>query len=461
MIPLSAREISVIVKGALHGEPNVIVSMPAVFDSREAKNGSLFLALVGDNQDGHDFVEAAIGNGAVLTFSTRNVKGNHVVVSDVIEAVSLLAQFVRSKLSDMTVIGITGSQGKTSTKDLLRSICSASGKTVAPMASYNNELGVPLTLLQCNEQTQYCIIEMGARHKGDITKLCSVVKPDIGVVLRVGNAHIGEFGSQDAIAQTKSELIQSLSSDGVAILGSYDKFTIAMKALHKGKTLTFGENQSDDVRAADIETREGRAHFDLVTPQGRDAVGLRLIGTHHVSNALAAAAVATSLGIPIEVIAGALSTAEISSKWRMELHELDGLMLINDSYNANPESMAAALRTLLLFAQERGGESWAFVGKMHELGESSATHHLDIGTLAQEIGIDHCVAIATPEYAPVSGGNASMTFHNLATIENAIEFSSHINQGDVVLVKASRAEHFELLADGIEKAWKERVGENE
>jgi UDP-N-acetylmuramoyl-tripeptide--D-alanyl-D-alanine ligase len=461
MIPLSAREISVIVKGALHGEPNVIVSMPAVFDSREAKNGSLFLALVGDNQDGHDFVEAAIGNGAVLTFSTRNVKGNHVVVSDVIEAVSLLAQFVRSKLSDMTVIGITGSQGKTSTKDLLRSICSASGKTVAPMASYNNELGVPLTLLQCNEQTQYCIIEMGARHKGDITKLCSVVKPDIGVVLRVGNAHIGEFGSQDAIAQTKSELIQSLSSDGVAILGSYDKFTIAMKALHKGKTLTFGENQSDDVRAADIETREGRAHFDLVTPQGRDAVGLRLIGTHHVSNALAAAAVATSLGIPIEVIAGALSTAEISSKWRMELHELDGLMLINDSYNANPESMAAALRTLLLFAQERGGESWAFVGKMHELGESSATHHLDIGTLAQEIGIDHCVAIATPEYAPVSGGNASMTFHNLATIENAIEFSSYINQGDVVLVKASRAEHFELLADGIEKAWKERVGENE
>jgi len=461
MIPLSAREISVIVKGALHGEPNVIVSMPAVFDSREAKNGSLFLALVGDNQDGHDFVEAAIGNGAVLTFSTRNVMGNHVVVSDVIEAVSLLAQFVRSKLFDMTVIGITGSQGKTSTKDLLRSICSASGKTVAPMASYNNELGVPLTLLQCNEQTQYCIIEMGARHKGDITKLCSVVKPDIGVVLRVGNAHIGEFGSQDAIAQTKSELIQSLSSDGVAILGSYDKFTIAMKALHKGKTLTFGENQSDDVRAADIETREGRAHFDLVTPQGRDAVGLRLIGTHHVSNALAAAAVATSLGIPIEVIAGALSTAEISSKWRMELHELDGLMLINDSYNANPESMAAALRTLLLFAQERGGESWAFVGKMHELGESSATHHLDIGTLAQEIGIDHCVAIATPEYAPVSGGNASMTFHNLATIENAIEFSSHINQGDVVLVKASRAEHFELLADGIEKAWKERVGENE
>jgi UDP-N-acetylmuramoyl-tripeptide--D-alanyl-D-alanine ligase len=461
MIPLTASEIADIVKGQLHGEPHVVVNMPAVFDSREAKQGSLFLALVGDNQDGHDYVDAALGNGAVLTFSTRTVKGNHIVVSDVIEAVSLLAHYVRSQLSAMKVIGITGSQGKTSTKDLLRSICATSGKTVAPLASYNNELGVPLTLLQCDEKTQYCIIEMGARHKGDIAKLCSVVKPDIGVVLRVGNAHIGEFGSQEAIAQTKSELIQSLAADGIAILGSYDKFTIAMKSLHKGKTITFGENQGDDVRAADIEIREGRAHFDLVTPQGRDAVGLRLIGAHHVSNALAAAAVATALGIAIEVIAGALSTAEIASKWRMELHELEGLMLINDSYNANPESMAAALRTLLLFAQERGGESWAFIGKMHELGESSATHHLDIGTLAQEIGIDHCVAIATPEYAPVSGGSASMTFHNLGTIDEAIEFSSHINKGDVVLVKASRAEHFELLSDGIENAWKERAGENE
>ncbi len=461
MIPLSALEISEIVKGQLHGESNVVVSMPAVFDSREAMQGSLFLALVGDHQDGHDYVDAAINNGAVLSLSTRTVNGNHIVVGDVIEAVSLLAQFVRSQLLAMKVIGITGSQGKTSTKDLLRSICSTSGRTVAPVASFNNELGVPLTLLQCDTKTQFCIIEMGARHKGDIAKLCSVVKPDIGVVLRVGNAHIGEFGSQEAIAQTKSELIQSLEKDGIAILGSYDKFTIAMKSLHKGKTLTFGENQSDDVRAADIEIREGRAHFDLVTPQGRDAVGLRLIGAHHVSNALAAAAVATALGIAIEVIAGALSTAEIASKWRMELHEFDGIMLINDSYNANPESMAAALRTLLLFAQERGGESWAFIGKMHELGESSASHHRDIGTLAQEIGIDHCVAVATPEYAPVSGGDASMAFHNLGIIEEAIAFSSHINKGDVVLVKASRAEHFELLADGIEKAWKERAGENE
>jgi UDP-N-acetylmuramoyl-tripeptide--D-alanyl-D-alanine ligase len=234
-----------------------------------------------------------------------------------------------------------------------------------------------------------------------------------------------------------------------------------MQKLHDGKIIIFGENQGADVRATDIEVREGRAHFDLVTPEGRDAVGLRLVGTHHVSNALAAAAVATSLGIAIEVIAGALSTAEIASKWRMELHELEGLILINDSYNANPESMAAALHTLHLFAQERGGESWAFIGKMHELGESSPSHHRDIGTLAQEIGIDHCVAIATPEYAPASGGNGSMRFHNLATVEEAIDFSSHVNKGDVVLVKASRAEHFEVLADGIQRVWNERAGDIE
>ena len=461
MISLSASAICEIVDGELYGDPKAIVSKAAVFDSRDAESGSLFLALVGDTQDGHEFVDDAIARGATLIFSTKSVTGNHIVVKDVIEAISALAKYVRSELSEMKVIGITGSQGKTSTKDLLRAICSTVGKTVAPIASFNNELGVPLTLLQCDEKTKYCIIEMGARHTGDIAKLCSIVSPNIGVVLRVGNAHIGEFGSQEAIAQTKSELIQALSPNGIAILGSYDPFTLDMQKLHDGKIIIFGENQGADVRATDIEVREGRAHFDLVTPEGRDAVGLRLVGTHHVSNALAAAAVATSLGIAIEVIAGALSTAEIASKWRMELHELEGLILINDSYNANPESMAAALHTLHLFAQERGGESWAFIGKMHELGESSPSHHRDIGTLAQEIGIDHCVAIATPEYAPASGGNGSMRFHNLATVEEAIDFSSHVNKGDVVLVKASRAEHFEVLADGIQRVWNERAGDIE
>jgi len=460
MIPLSALEISEIVKGQLHGESNVVVSMPAVFDSREAKQGSLFLALVGDNQDGHDFVDAAIKNGAVLTFSTRAVSGNHVIVSDVIEAVSMLAHFVRSQLHAMKVIGITGSQGKTSTKDLLRSICSTSGKTVAPMASYNNELGVPLTLLQCDEKTQYCIIEMGARHKGDIAKLCSVVTPDIGVVLRVGNAHIGEFGSQEAIAQTKSELIQSLSADGVAILGSYDKFTVAMKGLHKGKTLIFGENQSDDIRAADIELRDGRAHFDLVTPEGRSPVALRLLGVHQIANALAAATVAHALGMSSEEISGSLSLAQSQASWRMELHELPDLLLINDSYNASPDSMEAALRTLAHLSQERGGESWAFIGKMAELGESSPEEHASIGTLASELGIDHLVAIASPEYGGALSDSGSTSLHLCGDQGQALGLLAYMNRGDVVLIKASRSEKFEELARKVEIFWMSKI-ENE
>ena len=210
MIEISAHQISQIVLGELHGSADVVVSAPAVFDSREAVDGSLFLALLGENQDGHDYVKNAISNGAVLTLSTRVVEGNCIVVSDVLIALSQLAKYVRSQLQDMYVIGITGSQGKTSTKDLLRAICTTVGNTVAPYSSYNNELGVPLTLLQCDYSTKYCIIEMGARHRGDIARLCEIVSPNIGIVLGVGKAHVGEFGSQEAIAQTKSELISSL-----------------------------------------------------------------------------------------------------------------------------------------------------------------------------------------------------------------------------------------------------------
>lgn len=457
MIEISARQISEIVLGELHGSADVLVSAPAVFDSREAVDGSLFLALVGENQDGHDYVKNAISNGAVLTLSTRVVEGNCIVVSDVLIALSQLAKYVRSQLQDMYVIGITGSQGKTSTKDLLRAICTTVGNTVAPYSSYNNELGVPLTLLQCDYSTKYCIIEMGARHRGDIARLCEIVSPNIGIVLGVGKAHVGEFGSQEAIAQTKSELISSLGKSGIAILGTYDSFTTAMASLHSGKILTFGVNTRDDIRAADVEIREGRAHFDLVTPEGRDAVGLRLVGAHHIANALAAAAAGTALGFSIELIAGSLSTASQSSKWRMELRELKGLLLINDSYNANPDSMQAALRSLALFAQERGGESWAFLGKMHELGESSALEHRAIGTLAQEIGIDHCVLVNAPDYLPEKYEGGEMAVHVMSSIEDAITFSSNMNLGDVALVKASRAEGFEILSEGIENLWNQRI----
>ena len=290
---------------------------------------------------------------------------------------------------------------------------------------------------------------MGARHLGDIAALSQMAKPNIGVVLRVGTAHIGEFGSAEAVATAKSELISSLDNSAVAILGQYDPFTQKMQSLHDGKIITFGESTSANVRATDIEIREGRPHFDLVTSAGRAAVGLRIVGIHQVANALAAAAVATTLGASIDLIAGALSTAELHSKWRMEISEITGVVLINDSYNSSPESAEAALRTLVLFAQERGGQSWAFLGKMHELGASSRDRHAGIGTLASELGIDHLVCVAAPEYADEIGINCAMDVHLLEGKSEALALVTQMRPGDVILVKASRAETFEEIAQGI------------
>ena len=460
MIAMKASEIASVVQGTLHGE-DVTVSEAAVINSSEATSGSLFLAIKGERVDGHDFVEDAREHGAVLTLSTKSVEGPHIVVTDVVVALGKLAQHVRSNLLNLTVIGITGSQGKTTTKELMASILSAAAPTVAPHGNFNNEIGAPLSLLHCTEATKYCIVEMGARHKGDIAHLCTIAQPNIGVVLKVGTAHLGEFGSIEAIAETKSELISSLSAEATGILGTYDAFTPKMAALHKGKNLTFGEGAECDIRATDIEIREGRAHFDLVTPEGRSAVGLRIVGLHQVANALAVASVATVLGFSLDQIASGLSTAESQAKWRMEINELPSLVLINDAYNASPEAMAAALQTLVHFAQERGGESWAFLGKMNELGESSDADHAGVGTLASELGIDHLVCVGAPQYgAKITAGSAT-TVHLCADKAEALVVAAHINPGDVALVKASRSEKLEELADSISAQWMTRVKESE
>jgi UDP-N-acetylmuramoyl-tripeptide--D-alanyl-D-alanine ligase len=431
-----------------------------VLNSSVATPGSIFLAFAGEHLDGHTFVDDAFARGSVLAITTQNVEQTHIVVDDVTVALTALARYVRNVLKDLTVIGITGSQGKTTTKDLLRHMLSQHGVTVAPQGNYNNELGVPLTILACDMKTNFAIIEMGARHMGDIAHLASIAEPDIAVVLRVGMAHIGEFGSMELIAQTKSELVSALKDDGIAILGQYDPYTKAMSALHQGKTITFGNGHSDNVRATEIEIREGCPHFDLVTPEGRTAVGLRIVGEHQVANALACAAVGTALNFSLDSIAGALSTATIESKWRMQVSEFSEVVLINDSYNASPDAMEAALKTLLLFAQERGGQSWAFLGKMAELGESSEIAHQRIGTLTYELGIDHLVAIDAPEY--VSGGveSAGTTVHSCTRAE-AVALAQQIEAGDVVLVKASRSEAFEILAQDLERVIKARNNDGE
>ena len=455
MITLTAGEIALLVGGEVFCDKDLLVSKAPVFDSRLATPGCFFLALKGENADGHEFAADAYRNGSMFSLTSQRIDGPCIVVKDVLEALSILAAFARKRLDKLIVIGITGSQGKTSAKDLLTHMLGAVGPTVAPAGSFNNDLGLPITLLQCDDRTRFCILEMGARHMGDIARLCEIAKPNIGVVLTVGTAHIGEFGSREIIAKTKGELIESLGKDGVAILGTYDEFTPKMASLHQGEVILFGESADNEVRAADIEMREGRPHFDLVTPAGRDAVGMRVVGAHQVSNALAVAAVGTALSLPLELIASSLSTAEISSKWRMELHESADLLIINDAYNANPESMSAAMRALVLFAQERGGSAWAFVGKMNELGQTQAPQSAAIGALAVELGIDHLVEINAPEYGEPVG---AMVIHQRPTIESALDLVEYFAPGDVVLVKASRSQGFEVLAESLERAWKEKSG---
>ena len=346
MIPLSVSEVAEIVGGEAFGALDAIVTREPFFDSRRAIPGGIFLALKGEHLDGHDFVGDAIKNGGLTALTTRKIGDTCIVVDDVLEAISKLGAEFRKRLPEMKVIGITGSQGKTTTKDITKHVLSLVGETIAPEQSFNNDLGVPLTLLRATERTQFCVLEMGARHLGDIARLVKMANPNIGVVLVVGTAHIGEFGSRAGIAETKSEMVQNLQSHAMAILGTYDEFTPMMAEKTSAPVLYFGEKSSCDVRAADIEIREGCAHFDLVTRAGREPVALRLIGRHQVANALASAAIASALGISIERIASGLSTADIASKWRMEISEVASILLINDSYNANPESMTAALETL-------------------------------------------------------------------------------------------------------------------
>ena len=446
MINLTVEKICQITGGTTNCDGTTTITQAPVFDSREAKPGSFFLALKGENLDGHQFIKAAISNGAIFGLTSKEVPEPHIRVPDVLKALGEIAKFVRSQLPDLKVVAITGSQGKTTTKELLNQMLSQFGETVASEGSYNNELGAPLTLLKCDNSTKYCITELGARHPGDIKYLAEIVQPNIGVVLTIGSAHLGEFGSREIIAKTKGELIDALPNDGVAILGTYDELTPKLNKNFKGKTITFGEKSDCLVRAADVESREGYPYFDLVTPEDRAPVSLRLVGLHQISNALAAAAVGVAFNVPTEKIASALSTAEPKSKWRMELHDLPGLLIINDSYNANPESMTAALRTLALFAQERGGSSWAFLGKMHELGSISNEAHANIGLLATELGIDHLIGVKESNYGGI----------NADSLEKALEYAREISPGDVVLVKASRAEALNELSDGIIAAWLER-----
>jgi UDP-N-acetylmuramoyl-tripeptide--D-alanyl-D-alanine ligase len=454
MINISAAEFAKVVSGKLHliSEEMMINEIP-VINSDKAVKGTFFVAFKGEHADGHDFVDSANKSGAKFALVSKQVNSPSIQVDDVGQALLALTSYVRSKLHGLKLVGITGSQGKTTTKEFLASILQLDGNTVATEGNFNTDIGVPLTILRCDEQSKFCIVEMGARHVGDIAKLTKVAAPDVGVVLVVGRAHLGEFGSVESLAKTKAELISGLLPNAVAVLGSYDKFTPKMADNLGLKKIVFGDGQS--VRAADVEMHGGYAHFDLVTPAGRNPVSLQLLGEHQIPNALGAAAAAYALEISNEQIATGLITATLGSKWRMEIEELDGLKIINDYYNANPESTKAAIKTLVLLSQESGGASWAILGKMHELGEAEQSGHQEVVQYCQEIGVDHLVAVGTGLYKSEEKENSEkhLLIHNCANADTVLELVSNFSAGDVILLKASRSEKFEDLANLLRSKW--------
>ncbi|MFC6062362.1 UDP-N-acetylmuramoyl-tripeptide--D-alanyl-D-alanine ligase [Streptomyces ochraceiscleroticus] len=456
MISLSLAEIAGIVGGRPHDIPDgsVLVTGPVVIDSRAVTDGALFAAFAGERVDGHDYAEQAVRSGAAAVLATRPVGVPAIVVDDVVAALGALArEVVRRTGAD--VVALTGSAGKTSTKDLIAQLLQRSGPTVWPEGNLNNEIGLPLTALRAESGTRHLVLEMGARGVGHIRYLTELTPPRIGLVLNVGSAHIGEFGGREKIAEAKGELVESLpdaSEGGIAILNADDSYVRAMASRTKARTVFFGESADADVRAEDVRlTDDGRPAFTLHTPSGCSAVILRLYGEHHVSNALAAAAVAHESGMPADEIASALSEAGTLSRWRMEVTErADGVTVVNDAYNANPESMRAALRALV--SMGKGRRTWAVLGQMAELGEESLAEHDAVGRLAVRLNVSKLVAVGGREaawlqmgaYNEGSWGEESVHVSDARAAVDLLR--SELQPGDVVLVKASRSEGLERVA---------------
>lgn len=462
MIALSLAEIAAVVGGQTYDipDPAVQVTGPVVRDSRDVEPGSLFVAFVGERVDGHDFAEAVVEAGAAAVLGSRPVGVPAIVVDDVQAALGALARHVVERLG-ATLVALTGSAGKTSTKDLIAQVLRTKAPTVFTPGSLNNEIGLPLTALSATDETRFLVLEMGARGIGHIRYLTGLTPPKVGLVLNVGTAHIGEFGGREQIAQAKGEMVESLPEDGAAILNADDPLVRAMASRTKARVILFGESDEADVRAENVRlTENGQPAFSLRTPSGCSDVTMRLYGEHHVSNALAAAAVAHELGMSADEIARALSEAGSLSRWRMEVTERpDGVTIVNDAYNANPESMRAALRALA--SMGKGRRTWAVLGQMAELGDEALAEHDAVGRLAVRLNVGKLVAVGGREaswlqlgaYNEGSWGEESV---HVSDAQAAVDLlRSELRPGDVVLVKASRSVGLErvalaLLSDGAE-----------
>jgi UDP-N-acetylmuramoyl-tripeptide--D-alanyl-D-alanine ligase len=455
VITLTLKEIADATGGTLHDapDPQMRVTGRSASDSREVGPGGMFVAVAGARVDGHDFVDQAVTTGATCVLATRPVGVPAVVVPDVTAALGRLAQHVLTR-TGAQVIALTGSAGKTSTKDLLAQVLAHHGDTVATPGSFNTEIGLPLTVMRAAESTRYLVLEMGARHLGDIAYLASLTPPQIGVVLNVGSAHVGEFGSREAIATAKGELVESLppaDQGGVAVLNADDELVAAMATRTTAAVVTYGTGESADIRATGIQVTAGRASFTLHTPDGSAPVTLRLLGAHQVHNALAVAAAVHALCMDTDRIAQALSAAEPVSAGRLQILErADGVTIINDAFNANSESMRAGLETLTSVAGDR--RTVAVLGEMKELGDTAKAAHADVGRLVGELGIDVLVSVGTTDEMTALADAARPA--SPLRIESADDpdlllplLNRLLKSGDVVLVKASKSVGLEKFAN--------------
>ncbi len=446
MIEMTLAEIAAVVGGAVARatDAGVVVSGPAYVDSRTPEEQGLYVAIVGDRVDGHDFADHA---HAVL--GTRATPAPTVVVSDPVVSLGKLARHVRDRLG-VRVVALTGSQGKTGTKDALAQILASRAPTVGTAANLNNELGVPLTVLRATPETAYLVVEMGARGVGHIAYLCEIARPEVAAVLNIGTAHIAEFGSREQIAVAKGEIVEALTEDGTAVLNADDPLSAALTTRTAAKPLSFGE--SGDVSwAGMIQDERGRPSFDLSYRDEVHHVELQQSGAHQVANAAAAVALAVAVGVPFAAAATALNDVRNASRWRMEVTERpDGLLVINDAYNANPASMVAALDALAAMGKDRP-RTIAVLGVMLELGDEAAAAHLDVGKAAGARDIDVVLAVGEEARGIAEGASAAGS-ESIVTAGRGDALAwlrNNVGSQDVVLVKASRGAGLEVIADGL------------
>lgn len=501
MIPLTLAQIAEITGGRLSPEadPDAVVTGNVEFDSRKLAAGGLFVALRGARVDGHDFAAAAVRDGAVAALTVREVGVPAVIVpkvprrpgdnsdlaagdpdgstAGVVAGMSALAAHVARELAahhGLTIAGVTGSAGKTSTKDLMATLLARAGETVAPPGSFNNEIGHPYTVLRCTESTDFLVAEMSARGIGHIAHLAQIAPPRIGVVLNVGSAHLGEFGSRANIAQAKGELVEALpaaSDGGVAVLNADDDLVAAMAARTRARVVTFSTRpRGGDFYATDISLDAvARATFTMHCPQGEpQRVSLGVFGAHQVGNALAAAAVGIEAGLSCAEVAEALSAARSVSVNRMDVNTReDGVTVINDAYNANPESMRAAIAALGYTAAARPGvRSIAVLGEMGELGDDAPHAHAALAEELARYRVTHLVAVGhNPSMDALLAGAHAAGIHtaHVADAQEAAEHVRHLlasaphgetgwevrEDRDVVLVKASNAGKLWTVAESL------------